>query len=1825
MANKPKYFDIEDSITGKTYRVETDAEDATYEEAAGYLESLPEDQWTQYEYNPSVPSQETPQQAPAAPVRTGSVAVSTPKPVTNNLVTEGQMGADTFDQYSNYEIKPLSPEEEAEYVRMSEDSTVPFAELKKYVEGQGMSLGPDAEENLIRLRTAIAENKPVSREVAYERLAPSLLGEYTPELDPTIDSNLGVALEKGMAYSPMGVVTRMITDFMDGELAGFDKDTLRQQYPDLGEEQIEDLHDSLIGEMRRRELINANYQVDERKVPMLVDFFGDVVGGSSPIDFVPIGRATTFGGKLAESAVENVIADSILQAGDIAYGAQQRYDPLQGGMAALSGAALQAGISGTAKLGSMAINAATRGSKQPASGGAITVPTGDRRSKASREGMATAVQQANDHVAKVTEGWTNSPKVAVHGNFTKLKGVNNKAQGVFMEDGSIALNLEQISKLAAKEKLSVEEVTNSVIFHESLGHFALNQEYGATLDDMLDTFYSKGTTSFQRLVDEWMDNNPKQYLDGDPRGIIDDPELYRRVRATEEVMAKWAEDEGVIPKKYIDTFINMVKDFLRRMDWGGYQPAYSPREVKSLLAVAQEQVTRKPGTDAAGPGSPRYMYIGGGAELDSVEESILNSTLSDYQMYLDAGYSPEDLMSVFGPGGSQSRGSWFIGPDNEWRYEISDHDSEFQKDVLDDLAEYNKANPGENKSARLDEVLEHRELFKKYPELADYKITYVYDPSNPTVMGWHDAANRTINISPTNKKPKSTLIHEVQHAVQRLEGFAVGGSPERVMDQVSFDLMEKGSKQLLKALKADLREAVKSKDAVVNFMALDEAQAYRKAWAPFIEVFKPWSNDIGNLGKRMPPEMAELSRLATEAERKLLDKIGATSGDPEYRQLRNYLLGLESYSDVYSNVERLKGTITQLDHAIDSSNYDLMKTIASQDEGAKYEAYQYLLGEVEARDTQKRMMLWPRDRFNQAPYSSEPDLKPENFIISKTQNDFAPDIAQSRRLPTEEETTSDGNRYMMVDTEGEGGNKPFIDPRRPVPVRGGINNPAIAPVTDDDAFELQSAQDILLELTEGFEGPARKQWSDTKRDRALAKGITAKEMKNLKGVGDISLRLYQYEALQQKLSDRVIDLYYKMQTGGATPQIKAQYLETMYKFKEIAARIFEDQAEVGRALNFMKNLNLTRRKVNELNDVLREYNNGVSAFASDDFFQEFAERVQYMINTGNPAAAANIVKQIDKPYWWQYILSARHGMMLSGLGTHAKNAYDGLMMIAREMEETTMALPLFYGRKALKAMGKDVQDGVSPQEVTARAYGLMRALLDSGTYKDTAKAFWEGHQSRSYSAKIEMQDARIPALSKVNDALYASDTFFRAFHMNANLYTLGVRKAREDGFTGMRALEEGTANAMNPTKEMLEKARNLADVTLLVDSPSALGNMVEPSKAIRPGMKGGEQAKAFAANMLFPFLRVTDRLLFQAIRRSPLSFLDKNTRAEWAAGGAERDIAIARTVYGSALMAYYWQQAGIGADQEGDVEGAGPPDYKKAQSLEATGYRPNSEVQGNKMVDITALNLSMNPLGTDNNIAAQIASIREAWERGKKGETEAEELGNQFTEVGRALLGVLASQSYAENLSTFIDPLIERDPARKETAEAAFIGGIGSQFVLAAGRQFVQQRLDPERKVTRGDGSFADRIYGRIASGIPGLSETLPDRVDALGDTMPQGRTTFSIGNYTEIKQDDVSKEIRNIERNTKKPLMTTAPSSFELEGRTVRLTAEQQQKWNSVQGRLTREVMSIVVADPGWKKFDLATKVEFVKQLRSEAYEAAKMEVLPDIDFEVQLKEEEL
>ena len=100
---------------------------------------------------------------------------------------------------------------------------------------------------------------------------------------------------------------------------------------------------------------------------------------------------------------------------------------------------------------------------------------------------------------------------------------------------------------------------------------------------------------------------------------------------------------------------------------------------------------------------------------------------------------------------------WFKDKDGAWKFEIGDSKA--------------RPNPNFKSGGKLGELLEHEELFKAYPELKDISVKKINDEGGEK-LGYYDPNKKEIAIN--NIGDKSTLMHEVQHAIQEIEGFAKG-------------------------------------------------------------------------------------------------------------------------------------------------------------------------------------------------------------------------------------------------------------------------------------------------------------------------------------------------------------------------------------------------------------------------------------------------------------------------------------------------------------------------------------------------------------------------------------------------------------------------------------------------------------------------------------------------------------------------------------------------------------------------------------------------------------------------------------------------------------------------------------------------------------------------------------------------------------------------------------------------------------------------------------------------------------------------------------------
>ncbi|MDY7116616.1 LPD38 domain-containing protein [Halomonas sp. SSL-5] len=112
---------------------------------------------------------------------------------------------------------------------------------------------------------------------------------------------------------------------------------------------------------------------------------------------------------------------------------------------------------------------------------------------------------------------------------------------------------------------------------------------------------------------------------------------------------------------------------------------------------------------------------------------------------------------------------WFLGADEKWRFEIDDSDARFLPFV--------DKSAGELWTKPLEEVIDHPRLFAAYPELREMDVVSARGMGNQ--RGRFVARRREIMLNAERDPMEqfSTLLHEIQHGIQNIEGFASGGDP----------------------------------------------------------------------------------------------------------------------------------------------------------------------------------------------------------------------------------------------------------------------------------------------------------------------------------------------------------------------------------------------------------------------------------------------------------------------------------------------------------------------------------------------------------------------------------------------------------------------------------------------------------------------------------------------------------------------------------------------------------------------------------------------------------------------------------------------------------------------------------------------------------------------------------------------------------------------------------------------------------------------------------------------------------------------------------------
>lgn len=138
---------------------------------------------------------------------------------------------------------------------------------------------------------------------------------------------------------------------------------------------------------------------------------------------------------------------------------------------------------------------------------------------------------------------------------------------------------------------------------------------------------------------------------------------------------------------------------------------------------------------------------------------------------------------------------WFQDPvDKNWKFEVDDTEADWHPDIVENgyVKQYTTGT-GANKrqlSTPLFGAFVNDNLLYNYPQLASYHFTPMPSDTPFGKKGEHYISGKEIRTNPNllAENQRSTMLHEMQHAVQSAEGWQNGSAPKNFSDQYSKDL-----------------------------------------------------------------------------------------------------------------------------------------------------------------------------------------------------------------------------------------------------------------------------------------------------------------------------------------------------------------------------------------------------------------------------------------------------------------------------------------------------------------------------------------------------------------------------------------------------------------------------------------------------------------------------------------------------------------------------------------------------------------------------------------------------------------------------------------------------------------------------------------------------------------------------------------------------------------------------------------------------------------------------------------------------------------------------
>lgn len=579
-------------------------------------------------------------------------------------------------------------------------------------------------------------------------------------------------------------------------------------------------------------------------------------------------------------------------------------------------------------------------------------------------------------------------------------------------------------------------------------------------------------------------------------------------------------------------------------------------------------------------------------------------------------------------------------------------------------------------------------------------------------------------------------------------------------------------------------------------------------------------------------------------------------------------------------------------------------------------------------------------------------------------------------------------------------------------------------------------------------------------------------------------------------------------SGDATPQQIFAFRRAVAMHKALQSEVLAAQTETARALSSF------RIPVDGA-DSLRAIEATLDNMGGAGVGKKMAQRLAALEASG--ASAAQINQYLSKS-----VLAKTNDVIseafVTGLlwtpSTHIVNGVGNTMSIGFDVSNRRMA-------EAINKFTRN-KGGVAQGEAMAAMYGLKAGFKDAIIHAvraarglDTAiggmdrTVLESGKASRAISSEafgitpgplatsVDMLGGLIRAPGA---ALTLNDEFFKSVGYRMQIHALAWRTATNEGLerTSKEFAERVDDLVKNPSKEIKMEATDAVLYNTFQNKTGALGEgVVKVRGALGP-----------VGTWMLPFARTPVNLFRFSLENSPAAPIVGQWRADFAAGGARKQMALAKMTLGT-------MYAGVALDlaQAGIITGGGVPrkDRGESQALRRQGLANYSVVVGDKSYPFNRFDPV---IATTLGVAADMYDLS-----GRFDWPEDDEATGMVHAFGIALSRAVTNKTYLKSFGDFYEATTDETGRGMErlTGQIAAASIPGATAVST-----IERIVDPELRETMS-------IMQDIQSRIPGLSQRLIPRRDMWGNTREEaggGAGPFLPVNPKDLKDSVVDREI---------------------------------------------------------------------------------------------------